>query len=61
MIARVHLVKLLHQLKTVQIASSIRFSTETSTTTTTTAAAAAATKAQSKADDFLKYGLYSIV
>lgn len=55
MIARVHLGKLLHQLKTVQIASAIRFSTETPTPTSTSTSTA---KTQSNADNFLKYGLY---
>lgn len=57
MIARAHLVKLLHQLRTVQVIPSKRFTTEppqwTSATTT-----AEATKTQSKTDDFLKYGSY---
>lgn len=55
MITRAHLGKLLYQLKTVHIAPSIRFSTDTPPTSTTNEMAAA-TKTQS--DKFLKYGLY---
>lgn len=56
MITRAHLVRLLHQLKTVHINPSIRFSTAETPLWTSTTAAAAAT--QSNTDDFLKYGSY---
>lgn len=61
MIARAHLAKLVHQLKTVQIIPSIRFSTEFPQWTSTTTTAAEASKTQSKTDDFLKYGLYQLL
>lgn len=53
MIVRAHLVKLLHQFKSVQVYPLSRFSTEFPEWTPSI------TRTEAQSDDFLKYGLYS--